>query len=197
MGFTITENPALEAPVAGRRIETGTLELTNTIKLDRAIYAARFQTLVSDYRPAVVETPYEYAFTGTTNNLQALACGLVFQLPGVLPGSANVRTTGSGATIAARGGLHFAALIAQCAITLRIREINSGLTAFVGSATTVTLTRTNTTPAWVTGQCLLPTGISASGYYVVDVLYRGASIGTSGTAIVEGYVVNEPALTAL
>jgi hypothetical protein len=197
MGFTITENPALEAPVAGRRIEAGTLELTNTIKLDRAIYAARFQTLVSDYRPAVVETPYEYAFTGATNNLQALACGLVFQLPGVLPGSANVRTTGSGTTIAARGGLHFAALIAQCAITLRIREINSGLTAFVGSATTVTLTRTNTTPAWVTGQCLFPTGISASGYYVVDVLYRGASVGTSGTAIVEGYVVNEPALTAL
>jgi hypothetical protein len=197
MGFTITENPALEAPVAGRRIEAGTLELTNTIKLDRAIYAARFQTLVSDYRPAAVETPYEYAFTGATNNLQALACGLVFQLPGVLPGSANVRTTGSGTTIAARGGLHFAALIAQCAITLRIREINSGLTAFVGSATTVTLTRTNTTPAWVTGQCLFPTGISASGYYVVDVLYRGASVGTSGTAIVEGYVVNEPALTAL
>lgn len=197
MGFTITENPALEAPVAGRRIEAGTLELTNTIKLDRAIYAARFQTLVSDYRPADVETPYEYAFTGATNNLQALACGLVFQLPGVLPGSANVRTTGSGTTIAARGGLHFAALIAQCAITLRIREINSGLTAFVGSATTVTLTRTNTTPAWVTGQCLFPTGISASGYYVVDVLYRGASVGTSGTAIVEGYVVNEPALTAL
>lgn len=197
MGFTITENPALEAPVAGRRIEAGTLELTNTIKLDRAIYAARFQTLVSDYRPAVSETPYEYAFTGATNNLQALACGLVFQLPGVLPGSANVRTTGSGTTIAARGGLHFAALIAQCAITLRIREINSGLTAFVGSATTVTLTRTNTTPAWVTGQCLFPTGISASGYYVVDVLYRGASVGTSGTAIVEGYVVNEPALTAL
>jgi hypothetical protein len=197
MGFTITENPALEAPVAGRRIEAGTLELTNTIKLDRAIYAARFQTLVSDYRPAVVETPYEYAFTGASNNLQALACGLVFQLPGVLPGSANVRTTGSGTTIAARGGLHFAALIAQCAITLRIREINSGLTAFVGSATTVTLTRTNTTPAWVTGQCLFPTGISASGYYVVDVLYRGASVGTSGTAIVEGYVVNEPALTAL
>ena len=197
MGFTITENPALEAPVAGRRIEAGTLELTNTIKLDRAIYAARFQTLVSDYRPAVVETPYEYAFTGATNNLQALACGLVFQLPGVLPGSTNVRTTGSGTTIAARGGLHFAALIAQCAITLRIREINSGLTAFVGSATTVTLTRTNTTPAWVTGQCLFPTGISASGYYVVDVLYRGASVGTSGTAIVEGYVVNEPALTAL
>ena len=197
MGFTITENPALEAPVAGRRIEAGTLELTNTIKLDRAIYAARFQTLVSDYRPAVSETPYEYAFTGASNNLQALACGLVFQLPGVLPGSTNVRTTGSGATIAARGGLHFAALIAQCAITLRIREINSGLTAFVGSATTVTLTRTNTTPAWVTGQCLFPTGISASGYYVVDVLYRGASVGTSGTAIVEGYVVNEPALTAL
>jgi hypothetical protein len=197
MGFTITENPALEAPVAGRRIEAGTLELTNTIKLDRAIYAARFQTLVSDYRPAVSETPYEYAFTGASNNLQALACGLVFQLPGVLPGSANVRTTGSGTTIAARGGLHFAALIAQCAITLRIREINSGLTAFVGSATTVTLTRTNTTPAWVTGQCLFPTGISASGYYVVDVLYRGASVGTSGTAIVEGYVVNEPALTAL
>jgi hypothetical protein len=197
MGFTITENPALEAPVAGRRIEAGTLELTNTIKLDRAIYAARFQTLVSDYRPAVSETPYEYAFTGASNNLQALACGLVFQLPGVLPGSTNVRTTGSGTTIAARGGLHFAALIAQCAITLRIREINSGLTAFVGSATTVTLTRTNTTPAWVTGQCLFPTGISASGYYVVDVLYRGASVGTSGTAIVEGYVVNEPALTAL
>jgi hypothetical protein len=197
MGFTITENPALEAPVAGRRIEAGTLELTNTIKLDRAIYAARFQTLVSDYRPAVVETPYEYAFTGASNNLQALACGLVFQLPGVLPGSANVRTTGSGATIAARGGLHFAALIAECAITLRIREINSGLTAFVGSATTVTLTRTNATPAWVTGQCLFPTGISASGYYVVDVLYRGASVGTSGTATVEGYVVNEPALTAL
>jgi hypothetical protein len=197
MSFTITENPALGAPVAGRRIESGTLELTNTIKLDRAINAARFQTLVSDYRPAVMETPYEYAFTGASNNLQALACGLVFQLPGVLPGSANVRTTGSGATIAARGGLHFAALIAQCAITLRIREINSGLTAFVGSVTTVTLTRTNATPAWVTGQCLFPTGISASGYYVVDVLYRGASVGTSGTAIIEGYVVNEPALTAL
>lgn len=197
MGFTITENPALEAPVAGRRIEAGTNELTNTIKLDRAIYAARFQTLVSDYRPGDFETPYEYAFTGATNNLQALACGLVFQLPGVLPGSANVRTTGSGSTISARGGLHFAALIAQCAITLRIREINSTLTAFVGTATTVTLTRTNATPAWVTGECLFPSGISATGYYIIDVLYRGAAVGTSGTAIVEGYVINEPALTAL
>lgn len=197
MGFTIEANPIQEPAIAGQRVEAATNELTNTIKLDRAIYAARFQTLVSDYRLPDTETPYEYAFTGTTNNLQALACGLVFQLPGVLPGSENIRTTGSGATIATRGGLHFAALIAQCAITLRVREINSALTAFVGAATTVTLTRTNAAPAWVTGECLFPDGISANAFYVVDVLYRGAAVGTSGTAQVFGYVVNEPALTAL
>ena len=198
MGFVIAENPVQESPVSGRRIEAATNEITNSIKLDRAIYATRFQTLVSDFRHPDFETPWQFAFTSGANGLQALASGLVFRMPDVLPGSGNVRAAGSGGTIATRGGLHFAALIAECAITLRIREINSGLTAFVGSATTVTLTRTSVTLGWETGACLFPSGISPGGYYVVDILYRGAGgIAGAGTAKVAGFVVNEPALTAL
>lgn len=200
MTYPISSNVTLQRAVPGRRIESGVLkEIEGTIQLDRGIYATRFNTLISDYRPedSGRHGPWNYEYSTLAGaEIQALVIGATFQLPDVLPGTADKRTAGTGTTVADRGALHIAALIEDCKFTVRIRGISSTLTS-LGFSTTTTLTNATATMGWVSGYCLLPQSIEPGDFYFVDILYTAGEAEESGMAKVKAFVLHEPILNAV
>lgn len=201
MTFPISTNVTLQRAIPGARIDAGSQkEILDTIRADRSIYATRFSTLISEFRPddSGRHSAWSYGYSTLSGaTIQALVIGAVFQVPDVLPGTPAKTTAGSGSTVATRGALHIAALVEDCKFTVRIRRLNSGLTAFVGAAVDTTLTNATTTMGWSAGYCLFPDGISPGDYYCVDILYTAGEAEESGTAKIKAFVLHEPILTAV
>lgn len=185
-------------------------DIQNLILLDRTVYAGRFNNIAAHRRPD------ENAAIDLSNaNLQAYQIdtrwhcmfkGVVYTIPDVFPGSNNVTTTNSGATLGTRGGFVGAVRGININFFYGIRTIS--IAGTYGQSTTFgtwnwasgSNTGTDVTPPWdwgfvtdintsVANHVLFPTSISTGDTVEACLWVRRNSVGSAGW--VSGWMLSE------
>ena len=167
MAFPVNETDQNGVPTARIRTQ-GFIRPTTWLDaadVDRELYGTRFGYLCGESKirnSADITQLRPYA--NPTGFWNIPAYGMMFTVPQALPGSENIRTNGSGATINTRGGLTCRAYAEACVVEFGARQVSlDGLGGFaaVGAYQTVQLDFTGAgfgagTPGWLTDTLLLP-----------------------------------------
>ena len=212
--LTVTDSEALRAPAAGEYVGipaygySGTLsEIEALIQGDRVAYAARFQTLVGDFRDTDVSAantngPVELVATGVVDPddipYTCLVYGMTFRLaPDTLPGSEDA-PVGTGSTADTRGALRLWTYGSGLEWALRISTIVvDGSNSVLGTAVVDTVSGVGF--SWRSLDVLLPTGITAGTDICADVFVRPSQdqgAGVYGGAF-RAWCLTEPDLTGV
>lgn len=203
MSFTpIAERVDLDRERRGNWVDDP--EVFDLIDGDRTVRGARYQTILSEYRPATAQktmAPYAAgaAADASAEVWRVLVYGATARMPTPLPGSANVAVTNSGGTAATRGELQFRAQLSAAECVLRVRKATLagtyGQSTTFGAASYAVLQRATASLGWVGTTILLPTGVAPGDDLDLMIAWRQYVDATA--ASIGGWLVAEPVLTSV
>lgn len=200
MSFTpIAERVDLDRERRGNWVDDP--EIFDLIDGDRTVRGARYQTILSEYRPATAQktmAPYaaDAAADASAEVWRVLVYGAISRVPTPIPGSANVTGTNSGASAATRGALIFRAQLNAAECVIRVRKRTSPYpTPTFGAASYAVLQRATASLGWVGTTILLPAGVAPGDDLDLMIAWRQYVDATA--ASIGGWLVAEPVLTSV